>query len=67
VTYQPQRKIEFLPVSRVSIIGHPHGVLPVQFKRFWVKKNLTEICHKVSLLAKGIFKIKGGDLCRSHS
>jgi hypothetical protein len=24
----------------------------VQFRRFWVKKNLTEINHKVSLIAK---------------
>ena len=29
VADQPQRKIKFLPVSRVSIVGHPHGDLPV--------------------------------------
>jgi hypothetical protein len=52
VADQPQRKIEFLPVSRIAIVGHSHGRPPLQFTRFWVKKNLTEINHKVRLSAK---------------
>jgi hypothetical protein len=52
VADQPQCKIKFLPVSGVAIVGHSHGQLLLQFRRFWVKKNLTEINHKVSLTAK---------------
>jgi hypothetical protein len=36
----------------------------VQIKRFRGKKNLTEICHKVSLLAKEYFQYKKGRFVR---
>jgi hypothetical protein len=54
VVYQTQRKIQTLAVSGVTVIGHSHGrLLPlVQFARFPLKNNLTEINHKVSVLAK---------------
>src|SRR5579859_7990722 len=52
MTDQAQRKIEFLTISRVAVIGYSHGRLPLQITHFPVKNNLTEINHKASLVAK---------------
>src|SRR3974390_2863566 len=46
-------------------------VSPVQFMRFWGKKNLTEINHKVSVAAKGfrrlLASVFGGKSCTTQS
>src|SRR5271165_1843480 len=57
VANQTQREIQALAVPRVAVIGHSHGGLPWQFVWFGVKKNLTEINHKVSVIAKWIPRV----------
>src|ERR1700678_2809027 len=53
VANQAQRKIQALPVLRITVIGHSHGRLPCGNSRgLGVKNNLTEINHKASLIAK---------------
>jgi hypothetical protein len=53
VANQAQRQIQALPVPGVTVIGHSHGrLLWCNSLRFGSKKNLTEINHKVSVIAK---------------
>jgi hypothetical protein len=57
VADEPQCKIQALAVPGVTVVGNSHGCSPLQFMRFWAKKNLTEINHKVSVFAKGLRRL----------
>jgi hypothetical protein len=52
VANQPQRQIQTLPVSRITVVRHSHGLPLCDLRGFGIKKNLTEINHKVSVIAK---------------
>ena len=53
VADQPQRQIQSLAVPCIAVIGHSHGrLLWCNYCGFGLKKNLTEINHKVSVVAK---------------
>jgi hypothetical protein len=54
VADQSQRQIQSLAVPCIAVIGHSHGRLPpwCNSRGFGLKKNLTEINHKVSVVAK---------------
>jgi hypothetical protein len=53
VANQPQCKIQPLSVPRITVVGYSHGrPLFCDLRGFGIKKNLTEINHKVSVIAK---------------
>jgi hypothetical protein len=52
VSNQPQRQIQTLPVPRITVVRHSHGRPLCDLRDFGIKKNLTEINHKVSVIAK---------------
>src|ERR1700693_5620294 len=61
VANQAQRKIQALAVPGVAVIRYSHGWLPLmQFGGFRIKNKLTEINHKVSVVAKWFRRVIAG-------